>query len=104
MTNTEAQMVTVAGGMVVPVELSFTCAECNTLCHVGVRPAEDNTRCGLCWREEQERLEGNVDNDEGNYESDDYGNEDDWEDPVVTYERERGEAFQDRVDMWRREY
>jgi len=29
---------------------------------------------------------------------------DDWEDPAIAYERERGEAFQDRVDMWRREY
>lgn len=31
---------------------------------------------------------------------------DGWDDadPYVAYDRERGEAFQDRVDMWRREY
>lgn len=27
----------------------------------------------------------------------------DYEDPHLTYERERGEASQDRMDMWRRE-
>lgn len=102
------EMVMVAGGEVVPVELSFTCAECKRLCHVGVRKAEDNTRCGWCWRQEQDRLAGNVDDDAGNYESDDY-NDDFYagsihEDPAVAYERERGEAWQDRYDMWRREY
>lgn len=99
------EMVMVAGGLVVPVELSFTCAECKMLCHVDVRPEEDNTRCGFCWRQEQDLLaQGEEDCDDGNYESDDYGYEEDYEDPAVTYERERGEAFQDRVDMWRREY
>lgn len=35
---------------------------------------------------------------------DEYGPGGIYEDPAVAYERERGETFQDRVDMWRREY
>lgn len=45
---------------------------------------------------------GEEDCDDDYYEREEY--EEDWEDPAVTYERERGEAFQDRLDMWRREY
>jgi len=47
---------------------------------------------------------GEEDGDEGNYESDEYGPGGVYEDPYAAYERERGEAFQDRLDMWRREY
>ncbi len=101
------ELVTVAGGLRVLVEDSFRCPTCDILCHINVR--KGNT-CGACYRLEQERLAGNEDNDRGNYESDDWDDADDYgpggiyEDPAVAYERERGEAFQDRVDMWRREY
>lgn len=100
MTNNE--LVTVAGGLVVPVELSFTCAECQQLCHVGVRPEEDSTRCGFCWRQEQDRLAGNKDNDAGVYESDDY--DDNYEDNAQTMEREYYDHRSELYNMWRREY
>lgn len=65
----------------------FTCKGCKT-----VMPLEEvSGTASMC--------------DECEYEQDVALSErDDWEDPAQTWERERNEAWQDRYDMWRREY
>ena len=97
MTNNE--LVTVAGGLVVLVQDSFRCPVCDVLCHVNVR--KGNT-CGACYRDEQDRLAGNKDNDVVVYESDDY--DDNYEDNAQTMEREYYDHRSELYDMWRREY
>lgn len=58
--------------------------------------------CMECDDYEKEACRRDEENDRDGW--DDYGPGGIYEDPAVTYERERGEAFQDRLDMWRREY
>ena len=76
----------------------FKCKGCDT-----IMPNEEMSTDPLSygWCEECDAAEKEQAEDE---ENDRDGWEDDWEDPVVTYERERGEAWEDRYQQWKREY
>jgi hypothetical protein len=89
--------------------MSFNCNNCKvTLAHDEVKwgPEEvwkpETNTWGLSefkpWCAKCADVSGDMENDRDGWD------EDEWEDPALTHERERGEAFQDRLDMWRREY
>ena len=79
----------------------FACKGCNTIMPLEEMSADAGVYgwCVECDEAEREACKRDDENDR-----DGWDDGDDWEDPAVTYERERGEAFQDRLDMWRREY
>ena len=59
--------------------------------------------CEECDELEKEAAKRDDENDRDGYD-DDYGPGGAFEDPYRAYERERGEAWEDRYQQWKREY
>ena len=83
----------------------FMCKCCKT-----TMPVEEMSTDPKChgWCEECDELEKEAakrddENDRDGYD-DDYGPGGAFEDPYRAYERERGEAWEDRYQQWKREY
>lgn len=76
----------------------FKCVCCKTVMPVEEMSADARCHgwCVECDEHEKEACRRDEENDRDGW--------DDYEDPAVAYERERGEAFQDRLDIWRREH
>lgn len=85
----------------------FKCVCCKTTLPVGDMSEDPRSHgwCVDCDDHEKEACRRDEENDRDGWDDEDgFGPGGIYEDPYRAYERERGEAFQDRVDMWRREY
>lgn len=78
----------------------FKCVCCKTIMPVEEMSVDPKCHgwCVECDEHEKEACRRDEENDRNGWDDEDY------EDPAVAYEREQGEAFQDRLDMWRNEY
>lgn len=83
----------------------FTCVSCKDIFPADKMSADPACKdwCVSCDELEKEACRRDEENDRDGWD-DEYGPGGVFEDPAVAYERERNEAFQDRLDMWRREY